>query len=134
MKRSLALVRDKKGLAAIEFAMTLPMFAILIVGIAQCGLALWYQFGIEHGSEMAVRCATITPTDPNCDTTAHIQHYAATQAYGLPIPDSAFTVTMPTTCGTNQGNVVSASYVYNFATLVYQNVHVTLTARSCFPK
>jgi Flp pilus assembly protein TadG len=130
------ITRDKKGVAAIEFGMTAPLFLLLIVGIAQCGIALWYQFGMEHGAEMAARCATVTPTDPNCDTAAHLQSYAAQQTYGAPIPVSAFTVSLASTCdsnGTIKGNRINASYVYKFAPLVYQKAKVTLTARSCFP-
>jgi Flp pilus assembly protein TadG len=131
-----SIVRDKDGVAAIEFGMTVPLFLLLIVGIAQVGLALWYQFGMEHGAEMAARCATVTPSDSNCDTAAHLQTFAAKQAYGAPIPASAFTVSLASTCdssGTVKGNRVTASYVYNFAKLVNKNAKVTLTARSCFP-
>jgi len=130
------IARDEDGVAAIEFGMTAPLFLLLIVAIAQLGMALWYQFGMEHGAEMAARCATITPTDTNCDTAAHLQSYAANQTYGAPIPSSAFTVSLSGYCdgsSTVKGNKITASYVYRFAPLVFHNANVTLSARSCFP-
>lgn len=114
------------GTAAIEMAFTLPAFLVLLIGAVEFGLACWTQFGIEHGVEMAARCAVVTPT--TCNTTAAIQSYAAAEAFGLRPPASTFTVTTPT-CGEQ----VNASYTFNFLTK-YFNRSVTLTAMSCFPK
>ena len=62
----------------------------IVVGIAQFSLLLWTQFGLQHGAEMAARCASIDAT--TCASVDSIQSYAVTQAYGLSLPPTTFTV------------------------------------------
>lgn len=124
MKR---LLKDRQGASAVELAMTAPLYMAVLFGVAQTGLALWTQLGIEHGAEMAARCASINPS--TCSSASATQNYAVSESFGLSIPASTFSLATPA-CG----NQVSASYVYSFITLVFGSPHVTLTARSCFPK
>ena len=118
---------DNGGVTAIEFAMTAPVFMLLLFGIIQVSLALWTQLGIAHGAAFAARCASLTPS--TCSSSDTIQTYALSESFGLSIPKSTFTVSTPA-CG----NQVSASYVYSFMTLAFGTPSVTLTAQSCYPK
>ncbi|MBB4370093.1 Flp pilus assembly protein TadG [Bradyrhizobium sp. cir1] len=120
-----ALWRDKRGASALEFALTAPVFFLFIFGIIEFGLLFWTQLGIQHGSEMAARCATVNST--LCPSSSAITSYAAQQAYGLTLPAETFTFST-SACG----NQVSASYAFNFPEILNLSP-VTLTARACFP-
>jgi Flp pilus assembly protein TadG len=119
---------DKKGTSAIEFALTAPVFFLLLFVIIEGGLLLWTQLGLQHGVELAARCATVNST--LCGNTSAIQNYAAQQAFGLNVPSSTFVVSTTSSCG----NKVSASYTYQFITSVFGLPSLTLSALSCFPK
>ncbi|MBI1867282.1 MAG: pilus assembly protein [Methylocystis sp.] len=119
--------RDQRGATAVEFALTLPAFFMLLFGIAEGGLLVWTQLGMQHGAEMAARCATVNTT--LCGSTSAIQTYAAAQAYGVNLAASIFTVSAPA-CG----NQVSASYPFQFLTSYWGTPTLTLSASACFPK
>jgi len=114
----------------VEFALTAPAFFAMLVGVIECGLLLWTQIGLQHGAEMAARCASINTT--LCGTTSAVQQYAAQQAFGLNPPSSTFTADPSPASGC--GYKVSASYAFNFLTAYFPNPAVTISAQSCFPK
>jgi Flp pilus assembly protein TadG len=120
--------RDEGGVSAVEFALTAPIFFALLFGIIEGGLVLWTQLGLQHGAEMAARCATVNAAT-TCGTVSAIQAFAAQQALGLDPPSSTFAVTTPA-CG----NQVTASHSYQFLTGYFGAPSVTLSAQSCFPK
>ncbi|RXH23913.1 hypothetical protein XH99_30370 [Bradyrhizobium nanningense] len=108
-----------------EFALTAPVFFLFIFGIIECGLLFWTQLGIQHGSEMAARCATVNTT--LCSSSNTITSYAAQQAFGLTLPAGTFTYSTAT-CG----NQVSANYSFEFPQILNLSP-MTLTGRACFP-
>ena len=118
--------RNTKGTTAVEFGITAPVFLMVIFGILECGALLWTQLGLQHGTQMAARCASINSSI--CGSANDIQTYAAQQAYGLPVSASVFTASTPT-CGKQ----VSASYTYRFISSYFGAPSLTLTAQSCFP-
>src|SRR5262249_49389296 len=81
---------DEQGASAIEFALTAPIFFLMIFGIITIGLMLWTQLGLQHGSEMAARCATVNTT--TCNNNTNIKSFASSNAYGLNPDPSVFTV------------------------------------------
>src|SRR5260370_7299171 len=54
------LIRDTQGATLVEFAVTLPLFMLVLFGIIQVGLMLWVQAGLQHGVETAARCASLS--------------------------------------------------------------------------
>ena len=127
------------GATAIEMAFLLPVFLGFLLGIEEFGRALWTQTALQFAVEAAARCAVVSPS-----TCADVPSYAATQAFGLSIPASAFTYTQnansagTTLCqGTSSsgtgGAVVSASYAFQAAVPQLVPVNVTLTACSYHP-
>ena len=127
MKTLARILRDEQGASALEFALTAPVFFILIFGIIELGLMLWTQFGLQHGAEMAARCASINATlCPTSDPSA-ITNYVTQQAYGLPVLASSFSYSAPA-CG----NQVNASYLFRFPEIMNMGP-LTLTAQACFP-
>ena len=155
MKR---LIRDSKGAALVEFAVTAPFFFLLIFGIIQAALMLWAQVGLQHGTEAAARCAAISDiivannSNSNVNTigtfptpcystsgsatanTVALQTYAAANSFGLKPPASTFSVNPASppagtpTC--TGGNLITASYPFTAITYLYS---ITLTASSCYP-
>jgi len=120
-----ALRQDNRGTTALEFALTAPVFFLFIFGIIEFGLLFWTQLGLQHGTEMAARCATVNST--LCPNGNAITNYAAQQAFGLTLPTQTFTYAA-LACG----NQVSASYAFQF--MQFLNVSpIVLTAQACFP-
>lgn len=120
-------LRDNaSGGAAVEFAFTAPVFLLCLLATFQLGMWLWTQVGLQHGAEMAARCATVNPAI--CSSPAAIQQFAVNQAFGLNVPASTFSFSQ-SSCG----NLVSASYAFpNFAS--YLNLpSFSIRASSCFP-
>ncbi len=144
---------DTRGGALVESTLTMALFLSLTFGLVQAGLLLWSQSGLQHGVELAARCASVnysakllnlstscftalcneTPLNASTDTTC-IEKYVAQNSFGL-VPsynNINFTIgTPPTTkCdGTNVGYSVQANYSFKVA-LIFS---VPLTALSCFP-
>src|SRR6266404_8214774 len=97
--------RDQRGATVVEFALTLPLFVMFILAIMDGSMLMWTQLGLQHGAEMAARCAAVNTT--TCGTNANIQSYAAAQAYGLSMTSSAYTVSTAA-CG----KTVIGNYTY----------------------
>ena len=119
----LKLIRDDtRGNALLEFSVTVPFFLVLMFGLVQVGLLLWTKAGLQHGVEMATRCASVnysanqlglntscffidnaavSPStacggSPGCNSdivTPNIKKYALQSSYGLVPSISHFTVT-----------------------------------------
>ena len=126
------LLRDQRGGSVVEFALTLPLFLTLLLGVIESGLLLWTQLGIQHGAEMAARCASVNPA--LCGTSDGVAAYAAAQSYGLNVPASAFTFS-----NAGCGYQVAANYSYGLITAplvaaAFGTSAIDLRARSCFPK
>ena len=119
--------RDQGGASAVEFALIAPVFFVLIFGIIACGLLFWTQVGLQHGAEMAARCASINSTLCPSNNPSAITNYAMQQTLGLSLPASTFAYTTPA-CG----NQVSASYTFQFPDILNLGP-LTLTAQACFP-
>jgi len=118
---------DERGTTAIEFGLTAPAFFALLYGIIEFGLLMWTQAGLQHGAEMAARCASID-TIVCADQTA-IQNYAAREAFGLNTSPSNFTVSTQA-CGT----LVNATYSFQALSHYIGGPTLALSAQSCFPK
>src|SRR4051812_43045531 len=54
------LYRDECGATLVEFTLVLTLFIGLTFGIIQAGLMLFTLVGLQHGVEMASRCASLS--------------------------------------------------------------------------
>jgi hypothetical protein len=152
------LLADTGGGPLVEFSVTIAFFLALTFGLIQAGLLLYTQSGLQHGVEVAARCASVnfsafqmglnkscftdpangapTPTAVVNDATYnYIKQYAITHSYGL-VGLGTFTVTFTkppggsVVCPTNVGYQVTATAPYN---LIHYIFSLTLTATSKFP-
>lgn len=144
-KRILA---DAQGAVLVEAAITLPLFILTIFTIVELGLLIWTQAGLQHGVELAARCASVNTT--LCGTPTNVKSYAVAQSLGVNPPSSTFSYTSPATatCGTDgngnsiPGNLVTASYPFSLLGIyslvdgvpaALSATSWTLSAQSCFP-
>jgi Flp pilus assembly protein TadG len=141
----LKLIRDDtRGSTIVEVTVTLPLFLSLTFGLIQAGLLLWTQVGLQHGVEMAARCASVSdaainagldvtknPTPcyntngPATSNVTTLRNYAVNNSYGLTPAPSIFAIS---TC--SGGNLVTASYPFNLINYIFS---LTLKAQSCYP-
>jgi Flp pilus assembly protein TadG len=119
--------RDERGASALEFALTAPAFFLFIFGIIELGLLFWTVIGLQHGAEMAARCASINAALCQASNPSTVTDYATQQALGLSLPASTFTYSV-LACG----NQVSATYSFQFPNVLHIGP-LTLTAQACFP-
>jgi Flp pilus assembly protein TadG len=134
---------DTRGTAIVEYAIALPLFTLVIFGLIWVGLVMWTQFSLQRSVGLAARCATaaenagtgtvecasVSVSAP--PSVSGIKTFAAAQYYGL--GTATFSVTLNTTCGSNTGNLVSASYTFTLISLYFLKSSPTLTAQSCYP-
>jgi Flp pilus assembly protein TadG len=121
------MLRDQRGASALEFGLTAPVFFLFIFGVIEIGLLFWTQIGLQHGAEMAARCASVNASLCPTGNPSAITGYATQQALGLSLPASTFTYSTPS-CG----NQVNASYSFQFPDII-RLTPLTLTAQACFP-
>ena len=125
--RTLDFLGDQRGTSAIELSLVAPLFGLFMAGIAQVGIWVWTSTALQHGAELAARCATFNPTA--CADANSITNYAVAQSYGVRVTPSSFTYSQPA-CG----NQVSASIqTANFLSIIGAPA-MTATAQACFPK
>jgi len=120
-------LRDRAGATAVEFGLTAPVFFALVFGLIDGGLLLWTQLGLQHATEMAARCASVNKN--LCADVSAVKSYASTQALGLAMAPSVFTVAQPA-CGSQ----VTASFDFGLVGGYYGTSIITVNASACFPK
>ena len=118
------------GAAAIEYALILPVLLLCIFGLMDTGRLIWCYATLSRAVDAAARCAAINTTA--CGTTAQIQNVAASEAWGMTITASAFTVAAAT-CGTRVTGTYSFDFVMPGFNYVVPTGTITLTAASCYP-
>jgi Flp pilus assembly protein TadG len=118
--------KSNSGAAAIEFGMTAPIFLVLLLSIIFFGLLMWTRSGLQHGAEMAARCASINKD--LCGTSIAIQQFAAAQSFGINPSPAVFAVS-------NQecGIAVEAKYQFKLLAQYFGLPSITVRAKSCFP-
>jgi Flp pilus assembly protein TadG len=114
---------DERGVAAVEFAITSPVYFLMLFGLAQAGMWLWADFSLQRAVDAAARCAVITPS-----TCTDVASYAANNVVGLSVPSNAFTVTTAT-CGAQ----VSAAYDVPTFTSGLGLPNITVHVSACYP-
>jgi Flp pilus assembly protein TadG len=125
------LARARDAATAIEFALLLPFFVVLLYGIIAGGEMLFQQTALQHAVTEAARCAAIAATagsSTDCGSVAQIQSFAASEAFGVAVAPDVFSVSTPTglTC-------VAASDPYVLTIPFVPEMSLMLAARACDP-
>ena len=143
---------DTRGASLVEATVTIPLLLLLTFGLVQAGLLLWVYIGLQHGVDMAARCASVYDaakyanwpsslclgTDPTKTalSTSSIASYAANNSLGINPPATTFTINLAsagTVCSNGiPGNQVSVSNYTPFD-LNYIFIDIKFNVRSCYP-
>jgi Flp pilus assembly protein TadG len=116
--------RDPRGATAIEFAMILPIFCMLVLGVIDGAQLANSISSMNYAVQEAARCSAVNTTVcTNANTT---RAYAASKYAGPAIGP----VFASTTAGCGHTVTATATFELNVAVLVYD---IPITASSCYP-
>ena len=119
------LLRSDGGTTALEFSVLAPVLCLFLIGIVDCGYALYTKQALYHGAQFAARCGALQTT--SCSTVNQIKAVAVANSLGTSPPSSTFSVS-DATCG----KLVTASYDYRPFAMITSTFTVTMTARGCY--
>jgi hypothetical protein len=142
---------DERGSVIVENTLTMWVFVLFTLGIAQAGVIMWSTVGLQYGVEMAARCASVsdaaiatgfqpatTPTPcystnrPGAANNAQtVRAYASQNSWGVGVPSSDFRVATGSCVNSNSNsNTVSANYRKSFMKYLFS---IRLRPQSCYP-
>jgi Flp pilus assembly protein TadG len=78
--RLLAFLSDRSGIAAIEFALVVPAFLMLLIGTMSMSIMLFANSSLHFAVEAAARCASIQTTV--CRDSATTNAFASAHYFG----------------------------------------------------
>ena len=106
-------IRNQRGQTMTEFAMILPIFALLLFGIVQFGIAFNHYLTVTDAARVGARKAVVsrTATNPNGQTITAVRNSAAN------LDQSKLNVTVSTSWAQGTDVTVSASYPYEISLL-----------------
>jgi Flp pilus assembly protein TadG len=134
-------IRDRisreEGVAAVEFALILPVLALLLFGVIEFG-RVWSQYQVFQGAAReGARCAAVQATEfSDCEIQPSIDN--AAEPYELTVTDAAVTIegaNAPAGCtDADQGKDVQVSWEQslNINIPFWNDVTVTPTIKAVF--
>jgi Flp pilus assembly protein TadG len=113
---------DRSGASAVEFAIILPVFILLVLGSISAATLIFSISSLNYAVEDAARCAAVNKT--LCSDGVSTANYALSKYVGPPITP-VFTYSK-----TGCGNTVTATGVYTMD-LVPQLSQIPVKASAC---
>ena len=87
------LLRDTRGVAAVEFAFAFPILILLLVGTLDIGRALWYTSTLDHAAREGARYASLRGAESRYPASdAEIQAFVRNRAIGIDSSDLTVSV------------------------------------------
>ena len=134
--------RDESGASAVELALTLTVFMLLVMGCIDYGLYLWTANALQQTAIQTARCMGVVQTDcssahaySSSNTTTFAQGVAA--GYGLTLTSGDLNLSAAAACGGTgtDNSSVTISYTFNgIATGLIPGISSkAMTAQACFP-
>jgi len=110
-------LRNNKGVAAVEFAICLPILILLLFGLIEFGLLFYNQQVITNASREGARAGIVAET-VNADIIQIVENYCSGKLINLngdnELQTDAVTVSGSNTAGGIAILTVSVNYNYNF--------------------
>jgi Flp pilus assembly protein TadG len=104
-------IRRERGQTMVEFAIILPVFCLLLFGIAQLGIAFNHWLELTDATRVGARKAAVSRTQSNPTQLAKDATKASAGGLNPALTDSQITVTSTWSPGTNVQ--VCAQYPYD---------------------
>lgn len=123
-RRSRRFWADRGGASAVEFAIILPVFMLLVLGSMSAALLTFAVSSLNYAVEDAARCAAVNKT--LCSNATETVNYARSKYAGPPVAAS-FTYS-----NGGCGNTVSAVATLSL-NIVPEISNVPLKASACHP-
>lgn len=111
------LLRDTRGVAAVEFAFAFPILLLLLIGTIDIGRALWYVSTLDHAAREGARYASLRGAEslyPASDV--EIQAFVRDRAIG--VDPSRLTVSIAWAPNSYSGGYVTVQVVQPFGFLL----------------
>ena len=118
------LVVDQRATTVVEFAILVPVFIVMTVGLINLALMMFTISSLHYATEQAARCASVQTT---VCTSASTTTANATSHYYGPNVSPVFTYA-DAACG----HQVTGTVTYTLSTGV-KDFTVPLSASACFP-
>ena len=117
------LLKDRSGLAFVEFGILASIFLTLTFAIIDFGMMMWLNNTVEHVATEGARYAAVRGADKaNPTTAAQIITYVQDRADGIPAADMTVSVTWPGWPGTAvnppAGDTVTVLVTYNYEYII----------------
>lgn len=119
--------KNDSGAAAVEFAIVLPVFIMLVMGIIDFGRVFWIKSSMQFVVEQATRYAMVNPSI----TEADLETYAYEQEADVSASGAVFEATIDAAGAINY-MTVTGTYTFNFITPLVGTT-LTLDAKSVTP-
>lgn len=125
------MIQDRRGTAALETAIILPVFVTLIFAMFDYGSAFWTLASLQAGADSGARCYALQQTCTNAASTASY----ISGLVGFTVPTAAVTVTASANCGSGiTGSLVQISESYSFVVQgLYPGSPMAMSVSGCFP-
>jgi Flp pilus assembly protein TadG len=129
-------LRDRRGVAALEFALVASGFLMLLLGSIEIGLLWWTENGLQATAALTARCAALgSCADPKA--------FAVSTASGWTLPNAITNadviVTAASTChgssgGYSQFTLVTITSTVWSGILIAPLSGASLKATACYPR
>jgi Flp pilus assembly protein TadG len=125
--------RDQRGASAVEFALVVPVFVMLVFGLMHMMFVIFATVSLHNAVESTARCLSVSANNPvtattACPSTASVQTYGQNRYVG-PSISPTFAVSTTTSC--TNAYQVSGSGTYNMA-MGFVSFPITVSAKACF--
>jgi len=126
-------LKNKRGIASIEFALILPILLVLLFGIIELSLILYNKAMLTNASREGARAGIVYRADPSTgiyspitdsEIEAVVNHYLANHLVTFGGPKTATTTI--TRVGTSPGGELTVSVTFAYRFLVLPNFISTL--------
>lgn len=113
------LLRNKKGAAAVEFGLILPLLLIVVFGTIEFGLILYDQAMITNASREGARAGIVLrePAVSTGDITSVVNGYVTDNMISLGSPGAVSTSVSGDCSAPDTDITVTVSYTYDFLVL-----------------
>jgi Flp pilus assembly protein TadG len=127
---------DQRGVAAIEFALVLPILLILVFGIIEFSTILYDKAMITNASREGARLGIVYRYDPETDSSGHpttqdiidrVNIYLQNHLISLGSPSNAAETLVDKPNGDVSGQPLEVTVNYTYQFLVLPNFIATLT-------